>query len=73
MVFYACATGMLPFDNPNIPDLLQMVKRGRYSIPEWVDEDMKDLLRQMLNVNVQERIKTPQVATGGVSDTHERT
>ncbi len=61
VVFYACLTGSMPFDSPNIPDMLRALKHGIFSIPDWVNEDVKDLLRQMLTANPQERIKTPQV------------
>lgn len=61
VVFYALVTGMLPFDHKNIPDLLRLVKKGNYTIPTWVDPDIQDLLRKMLCVDVNKRMRTPEI------------
>jgi len=61
VVFYALITGMLPFDNPNVSTLLKMVKRGVYHMPKTVPEDIADLIRRMLTVDVNERIRTPEL------------
>lgn len=61
VVFYALVTGMLPFDNPNISALLKMVKRGVFTIPKFVPEDIQDLIRRMLTVDVDQRIKTHEI------------
>lgn len=61
VVFYALVTGMLPFDNPNISQLLRMVKRGVYHMPKFVPEDIADLIDKMLTVDVDKRIKTPEI------------
>ncbi len=61
VVFYALVTGMLPFDHKNIPDLLRLVKKGHYTIPAFVDKDIQDLLRRMLCIDLEKRIRTPQI------------
>jgi serine/threonine protein kinase len=54
-------TGSLPFDNDNISLLLASVSKGDFTIPKDVDEDVADLIRGMLTVDVEKRIKLGQV------------
>lgn len=61
VVFYALVTAMLPFDHKNIPDLLKLVKKGQYTIPAFVEPDIRDLLKRLLTFDIDKRIRTPQI------------
>ena len=71
VVFYALCTGTLPFNHPNISELLRMVKKGTYTIPSYVDEDIQDLLRRMLCVDVHVRSAAITVATWPLAGAHQ--
>eukprot|EP01006_Ploeotia_vitrea_P035075 TRINITY_DN65833_c5_g2_i3.p1 TRINITY_DN65833_c5_g2~~TRINITY_DN65833_c5_g2_i3.p1 ORF type:complete len:685 (+),score=429.96 TRINITY_DN65833_c5_g2_i3:230-2284(+) len=61
VVFYAAISGMLPFDHPNISKLLALVKRGVFHMPSFVPSDIQDLIKRMLTVDVDKRIKTHEI------------
>jgi serine/threonine protein kinase len=57
VILFAMASGMLPFDHQNIPTLLNMVKKGVYEMPESLDDDVKDLIDSMIQVDLSKRIR----------------
>lgn len=61
VILYAILTGNLPFDDDNIRKLLQKVKTGIYVIPDYVPEDAADLIRKMLVVAPEKRIKIAEI------------
>ncbi|KAG5652087.1 hypothetical protein H0H81_006350 [Sphagnurus paluster] len=61
VILYALLTGRLPFDDKNVRTLLGKVKSGKYDMPSWIDPLAKDLLSRMLVVDVQKRIKIPEI------------
>lgn len=56
VIFFALLTSRLPFDDPNINNVLRKVRDGRFSVPDYVVEPAKDLLVRMLEVDIQKRI-----------------
>ena len=48
--------GALPFDDDNLRQLLEKVKRGTFHIPHFVPPECQDLLRRMIEVNANKRI-----------------
>ncbi|CAG2163309.1 unnamed protein product [Oppiella nova] len=48
--------GALPFDDDNLRQLLEKVKRGVFHIPHFVPPECQDLLRGMVEVNANKRI-----------------
>src|ERR1700722_13939957 len=62
VILFVLLVGSLPFEEEDIWLLLNKVKTGKYTIPEWVDPLAKDLIRKMLVVDVAKRIT--------VSNTH---
>lgn len=48
--------GALPFDDDNLRQLLEKVKRGIFHIPHFVPPECQDLLRRMIEVNANKRI-----------------
>jgi serine/threonine protein kinase len=57
VILYALLTGRLPFDDKNVKVLLNRVKSGKYEMPTYVHEQGQDLIRKMLVVDVEQRIK----------------
>ncbi len=47
--------GALPFDDDNLRQLLEKVKRGVFHIPHFVPPDCQNLLRGMIEVDPQKR------------------
>ena len=48
--------GALPFDDDNLRQLLEKVKRGVFHIPHFVPPDCQNLLRGMIEVDPQKRL-----------------
>ncbi|EIW69671.1 hypothetical protein TREMEDRAFT_30370 [Tremella mesenterica DSM 1558] len=56
IILFALLTGRLPFDDENIRILLGKVKNGRYSLPEDMVSDAKNLIVRMLVTEPERRI-----------------
>ncbi|CAH1382345.1 hypothetical protein MTP99_006309 [Tenebrio molitor] len=71
VILYALLVGALPFDDDNLRQLLEKVKRGVFHIPHFVPPDCQSLLRGMIEVNPDKRLtlteinKHPWVTAGG--------
>jgi serine/threonine protein kinase len=65
VILYALNTLTLPFKHENMPTLGNLIKRGEFSIhPKFIqDTEMLDLIKKMLNVNVEQRIDLDHVAS----------
>ena len=48
--------GALPFDDDNLRQLLEKVKRGVFHIPHFVPPECQDLLRGMIEVCPEKRM-----------------
>jgi BR serine/threonine kinase len=59
-VLYALLAGYLPFDDLSIRSLLNRVKRGIYSMPDF-PAPIQDLIRRMLTVDVTRRIRIDEI------------
>lgn len=57
IILFALLTGHLPFDDENIKTLLIKVQAGRFVVPEYVSKDAEDLIRKMLVIDPEDRIK----------------
>ena len=53
---YSYFQGALPFDDDNLRQLLEKVKRGVFHIPHFVPPDCQNLLRGMIEVDPQKRL-----------------
>lgn len=51
VILYALLVGALPFDDDNLRQLLEKVKRGVFHIPHFVPHEIQDLLRGMIEVD----------------------
>ncbi|RTG90899.1 uncharacterized protein DC041_0002878, partial [Schistosoma bovis] len=52
--------GALPFDDDNLRNLLEKVKKGVFHIPAFVSSDCQSLLRSMIEVDTRKRITKQQ-------------
>ncbi|SAM84858.1 related to serine/threonine protein kinase [Ustilago bromivora] len=57
IILFALLCGRLPFDDPNIQQLLGKVRAGKFVMPEWLEPASKDLIWRMLEVDPEKRIK----------------
>uniref|UniRef100_A0A1I8EVA9 non-specific serine/threonine protein kinase n=1 Tax=Wuchereria bancrofti TaxID=6293 RepID=A0A1I8EVA9_WUCBA len=53
--------GALPFDDDNLRNLLEKVKKGVFHIPHFVPADCQNLLRTMIEVDPQKRLSLSEV------------
>lgn len=71
VILYALLVGALPFDDDNLRQLLEKVKRGVFHIPHFVPPDCQNLLRGMIEVSPEKRLtlseinRHPWVTAGG--------
>jgi len=56
VILYALLVGALPFDDDNLRQLLEKVKKGVFHIPHFVPPDCQNLLRGMIEVNPEKRL-----------------
>ncbi|KAI0923775.1 hypothetical protein AcV5_009234 [Taiwanofungus camphoratus] len=61
VILYALLAGRLPFDDEDLPTLLEKVKIGKYSIPADIDPRATDLITKMLQKDVSKRITIPEI------------
>lgn len=52
----ACPQGALPFDDDNLRQLLEKVKRGVFHMPHFIPPDCQSLLRGMIEVDATRRL-----------------
>ncbi|ETN70175.1 hypothetical protein NECAME_04996 [Necator americanus] len=55
VILYALLVGALPFDDDNLRNLLEKVKKGVFHIPHFVPSDVQSLLRAMIEVDPAKR------------------
>ena len=58
---YAFLVGYLPFDSENYSKLLSIIKRGHFSIPPTVSAQACDLIRRIIDVNPERRMRIEQI------------
>ncbi|CAD5219995.1 unnamed protein product [Bursaphelenchus xylophilus] len=61
VILYALLVGALPFDDDNLRNLLEKVKKGVFHIPQFVPPDCQSLLRGMIEVDPQRRMSLAEV------------
>ena len=55
-IVFLCLQGALPFDDDNLRQLLEKVKKGVFHIPHFVPPDCQNLLRGMVEVDPDKRL-----------------
>ncbi|GFT73570.1 hypothetical protein TNCV_4021701 [Trichonephila clavipes] len=74
VILYALLVGALPFDDDNLRQLLEKVKRGVFHIPHFVPPECQELLRAMIQVCPNKRMpledvtKHPWVTAGSKTE-----
>ncbi|GMT35678.1 hypothetical protein PFISCL1PPCAC_26975, partial [Pristionchus fissidentatus] len=61
VILYALLVGALPFDDDNLRNLLEKVKKGVFHIPHFVPADVQSLLRAMIEVDPNKRYSLSEV------------
>ncbi|GMR62437.1 hypothetical protein PMAYCL1PPCAC_32632, partial [Pristionchus mayeri] len=61
VILYALLVGALPFDDDNLRNLLEKVKKGVFHIPHFVPTDVQSLLRAMIEVDPNKRYSLAEV------------
>ncbi|CAK9326826.1 unnamed protein product [Citrullus colocynthis] len=61
VILYAILCGSLPFDNENIPILVQKIKNGVYKLPSYLSPEARNLISSLLVVDPLRRITIPQI------------
>ena len=56
VILYAMITAGLPFDHDTVANLMELICKGEFNIPDSVSPEAADLIRRMLRVNPLERI-----------------
>ncbi|KAG1797549.1 kinase-like domain-containing protein [Suillus variegatus] len=58
---FALLVGRLPFDDEDLPTLLDKIKSGKFDMPAGIDLLAKDLITKMLQKDVVKRITIPEI------------
>ncbi|XP_052801910.1 serine/threonine-protein kinase BRSK2-like isoform X2 [Mya arenaria] len=61
VILYALLVGALPFDDDNLRQLLEKVKKGVFHIPHFVPPDCQNLLRGMVEVDPEKRLTLEEI------------
>ncbi|OWA53890.1 Serine/threonine kinase SAD-1 [Hypsibius exemplaris] len=61
VILYALLVGALPFDDDNLRNLLEKVKKGVFHIPHFVPPECQNLLRGMIEVDPNKRLTITQI------------
>jgi 5'-AMP-activated protein kinase, catalytic alpha subunit len=48
VILFALICGFLPFEDPNTANLYKKILAGEYTIPRYVSEDVRDLIKCLL-------------------------
>lgn len=60
-ILYAMVTGDNPWNCSNTSKMIQQILAGNYTVPDFLSEDCKDLISNMLIVNPSERISVQKI------------
>uniref|UniRef100_A0A8C5PER3 Protein kinase domain-containing protein n=1 Tax=Leptobrachium leishanense TaxID=445787 RepID=A0A8C5PER3_9ANUR len=61
VILFALLVGALPFDDDNLRQLLEKVKRGVFHMPHFIPPDCQNLLRGMIEVEPDKRLSLDQI------------
>ena len=61
IILYVLLCAKLPFDAPNLPNLMKKIKSGIFEIPTYLSEGPAKLICRMLTVNPLERITIDEI------------
>ncbi|KIK94821.1 hypothetical protein PAXRUDRAFT_33317 [Paxillus rubicundulus Ve08.2h10] len=61
VILFCLLTGTLPFDDDDEAIMKKMVVRGEYEDPEWLSQDARDLIRNILQSEPSKRLTISQI------------
>ena len=61
IILYTMLCGKLPFEDKNNSVLYQKIREGKFSIPEFLSQNAKDILIKILNVDPKKRLNISQI------------
>ncbi len=61
VILYALLVGALPFDDDNLKQLLEKIKKGNFTIPSYVPPDCQELLRKMIEIDPNKRLTVSKI------------
>ena len=61
IVLYAMVCGYLPFKDDNNKILYEKIKNGKFNIPKFISENLKNLLKKILVTDPEKRISIKQI------------
>lgn len=61
ILLFALLSGTLPFDETNVPALLQKMKTAKFTMPYHISAEASDLIRKIIIANPVERITLPMI------------
>uniref|UniRef100_A0A4W3J2Z1 BR serine/threonine kinase 2 n=1 Tax=Callorhinchus milii TaxID=7868 RepID=A0A4W3J2Z1_CALMI len=61
VILFALLVGALPFDDDNLRQLLEKVKRGVFHMPHFIPPDCQNLLKGMIEVDATKRFTLDQI------------
>lgn len=61
VIFYAMICGFLPFEDPDTAKLYRKILSGEYYLPKFVSAEARDLLKNVLNTDPDERYTEKQI------------
>uniref|UniRef100_A0A6I8SYZ8 BR serine/threonine kinase 1 n=1 Tax=Xenopus tropicalis TaxID=8364 RepID=A0A6I8SYZ8_XENTR len=61
VILFALLVGALPFDDDNLRQLLEKVKRGVFHMPHFIPPECQNLLRGMIEVEPEKRLSLEQI------------
>ncbi|KAI9828308.1 MAG: hypothetical protein M1832_002736 [Thelocarpon impressellum] len=61
IVLYAMLVGRTPFDDVDVPSILRNIKAGRFDMPDFLSDEARDLLWNMLQLDSRRRIGMDQI------------
>ncbi|CAF0723631.1 unnamed protein product [Brachionus calyciflorus] len=61
VILYALLVGALPFDDDNLKQLLEKIKKGHFTIPSYVPQECQELLRKMIEIDPNKRFSLEEV------------
>jgi len=61
VILYSLVTGRLPFEDPNLAGLLSKIRKGTFSIPQYVPEGVRDLIERCIVTDPCKRITIPEI------------
>ncbi|KAI0642172.1 kinase-like domain-containing protein [Trametes meyenii] len=70
VILYALLAGRLPFDDEDLPTLLEKVKIGKFTMPADIDPRAQDLIRRMLTKDTRKRITIPEIVRHAFYTSH---